>query len=67
MKENCLNLELVLADGRIIQTAGRGSRASKSAAGYNLTGLVVGSEGSLGLITEATVRPLCGIMSETGH
>ena len=56
MKENCLNLEVVLSDGRIIQTAGLGSRPSKSSAGYNLTSLMVGSEGTLGLITSATVR-----------
>ena len=56
MKENCLNLEVVLSDGRIIQTAGQGSRPSKSSAGYNLTSLMVGSEGTLGLITSATVR-----------
>ena len=56
MKENCLNLELVLTDGRIIETAGRGCRASKSSAGYNLTSLAVGSEGTLGLITSATLR-----------
>jgi len=56
MKENCLNLEVVLADGRIINTAGIGSRPSKSAAGYNLTSLFLGSEGTLGIITAATVR-----------
>jgi len=56
MKENCLNLEVVLADGRVIHTAGKGSRPSKSAAGYNLTALFLGSEGTLGIITSATVR-----------
>jgi len=56
MKENCLNLEVVLADGRIIHTSGKGSRPSKSAAGYNLTSLFLGSEGTLGIITSATVR-----------
>ena len=56
MKENCLNLEVVLSDGRIIETAGQGCRASKSSAGYNLTSLMVGSEGTLGLITAATLR-----------
>ena len=56
MKENTLNLEVVLSDGRILETAGRGCRASKSSAGYNLTSLLVGSEGSLGLITSATLR-----------
>ena len=56
IKENTLNLEVVLSDGRIIQTSGPGSRPSKTSAGYNLTSLMVGSEGTLGLITEATVR-----------
>jgi len=56
IKENCLNLEVVLADGRIIHTSGTGSRPSKSAAGYNLTSLFLGSEGTLGIITSATIR-----------
>merc|ERR1719334_3101808 len=56
IKENVKNLQVVLADGRIIHTSGIGSRPNKSSAGYNLTSLMVGSEGTLGIITSATVR-----------
>nr|XP_057943773.1 probable D-lactate dehydrogenase, mitochondrial [Doryrhamphus excisus] len=56
MRENVINLEVVLADGTIIHTAGQGRRARKTAAGYNLTNLFVGSEGTLGIITKATLR-----------
>ncbi|XP_017917199.1 PREDICTED: probable D-lactate dehydrogenase, mitochondrial isoform X1 [Capra hircus] len=56
MRDNVLNLEVVLPSGQRLHTAGRGRRFRKSAAGYNLTGLFVGSEGTLGLITAATLR-----------
>ncbi|XP_078526843.1 putative D-lactate dehydrogenase, mitochondrial [Lissotriton helveticus] len=56
MKENVVNLEVVLPDGNILHTAGRDRRFRKSAAGYNLTGLFVGSEGTLGIITKTTLR-----------
>lgn len=61
MKEWIINLTVVLADGRVIKTK---KRPRKSSAGYNLTGLFVGSEGTLGTVTEITLK-LAVIPQET--
>ncbi|MER2536007.1 MAG: FAD-linked oxidase C-terminal domain-containing protein [Rhizobiaceae bacterium] len=57
MRENVLSLTAVMADGSVVKTGGR---ARKSSAGYDLARLLVGSEGTLGIITELTLR-LAGI------
>ncbi|XP_015729101.1 probable D-lactate dehydrogenase, mitochondrial isoform X2 [Coturnix japonica] len=56
MRPNVLNLRVVLPDGSLLHTAGPGRSARKSAAGYDLTSLFVGSEGTLGFLTQATLR-----------
>ncbi|KAL9425505.1 hypothetical protein AB3S75_032460 [Citrus x aurantiifolia] len=53
MRDNVINLKVVLSSGDVVKTA---SRARKSAAGYDLTRLIIGSEGTLGIITEVTLR-----------
>src|SRR5699024_4832894 len=53
MRDNVRDMEVVLADGTIIHT---GSMAAKSSSGYNLNGLFIGSEGTMGCVTEMTLK-----------
>src|SRR5699024_11396297 len=53
MRDQILDLEVILTDGTIIHT---GSKAKMSSSGYHLTGLFTGSEGTLGIITEITLK-----------
>lgn len=61
MRDQLLDLKVIMADGKVIHT---GSKAKKSSSGYHLTGLFAGSEGTLGIITEITLR-LHGIPEHT--
>ena len=53
MKDNVISIEAVMANGEIIKTS---NRAKKSSAGYDLTRLMIGSEGTLGILTEITLK-----------
>src|SRR5699024_8793287 len=61
MREQILSMEIVLADGTVMKT---GTKAKKSSSGYHLSGLFIGSEGTLGIITEVTLK-LHGIPEST--
>ncbi|KAG9511392.1 putative D-lactate dehydrogenase, mitochondrial [Fragariocoptes setiger] len=56
MRENVMGLEVVVADGKVIRTAGEKCRSKKSSAGLNITNLYVGSEGILGIITSIRLK-----------
>ncbi|CAG2173591.1 unnamed protein product, partial [Oppiella nova] len=56
MKQNVLNLEVVLPDGRVMNTSGHKCRSRKSSAGYDLTSMFIGSEGTLGTITKICLK-----------
>ena len=56
MKQNVLNMEVVLPNGDVLYTSGKGQKCLKRSSGYNLTELFVGSEGTLGIITSVTTK-----------
>jgi FAD/FMN-containing dehydrogenase len=56
MRENVLNLEFILPNGSLIGSAGNKARSRKNVAGYNLTNLFIGAEGTLGVITKVALK-----------